>query len=103
MVNLFSLPDEDVLSDSSGTVYLSNPLQGRVVVPVTAIRTVVSMFPEFVAKETGHIETTGKFSLMRYAYAELSQYFTDGLQDLEEEDEEEDQGDNAGNVGSDRL
>ena len=40
MVHLFSLPDAEVLSDSNGTVYLSEPLtteEGLVVFPVTAI------------------------------------------------------------------
>jgi hypothetical protein len=40
MVRLFSLPDEDILAESSGTVYLCDQLdgpEGIVVVPVTAI------------------------------------------------------------------
>ncbi|KAH9159072.1 hypothetical protein EDB89DRAFT_1822218, partial [Lactarius sanguifluus] len=46
MVSLFSLPDAEVLSDSSGTVYLSesgSAPDGLVVIPVTAILSVVSM------------------------------------------------------------
>ncbi|KAH9026427.1 hypothetical protein EDB85DRAFT_1851538, partial [Lactarius pseudohatsudake] len=46
MVLLFSLPDTKVLSDLSGTVYLSEPrsaLHGLMVIPVTAILSVVSM------------------------------------------------------------
>jgi hypothetical protein len=104
MVNLFSLPDEDIFSDSSETVYLCEPLQGLVVVPITAIRAVVSMFPEFEVDEMGHIGTTGKFSLMRYAYAELARYFPDGLPEEDEGmgSEGVQRGENdTGNVGGD--
>ncbi|KAI9430189.1 hypothetical protein H4582DRAFT_1783209, partial [Lactarius indigo] len=48
MVSLFSVPDAEVLLDSSGTVYLSEPgsgLEGLMIIPVTAILSVVSMFP----------------------------------------------------------
>ncbi|KAF8266442.1 hypothetical protein EI94DRAFT_1483201, partial [Lactarius quietus] len=48
MVSMFSLPDREVLSDSSRTVYLCEPLpspDGLAVIPVHSITLVVSMFP----------------------------------------------------------
>ena|ERR1700691_6094247 len=81
MVNLFSTPDTDILAQSSDTVYLCNLLDGPdgiAVVPVTAIRSVVAMFPEMEVSPLGQITLTGKFSLMRHAYIELSK-FSDGL------------------------
>ena len=84
MVSLFSLPDAEVLSDSSGTVYLSDPpaaSEGLVVLPVTAIHSVVAMFPEMQVDEAGNISETGKFSLMRHAFIELAHFSEDGLFD----------------------
>ena len=84
MVSLFSLPDTEVLSDSSGTVYLCKPLsapEGLVVLPVTAILSVVSMFPEMRVSEDGVISETGKFSLMRHAFIELAHFSDGGLFD----------------------
>lgn len=77
MVSLFSLPDQGVLMDSSGTVYLCEPLStsvGLVVVPVKLILSVVSMFPEMQIDMDGSITETGKFSLMRQAFLELTQF-----------------------------
>ena len=88
MVSLFSLPDTGVFSDSSETVYLSEPLstrEGLVVIPATAIHSVVSMFPELCATEDGTILETGKFSLMRHAFLELAPFSNGKL--FEEEDE----------------
>ncbi|KAH9002127.1 hypothetical protein EDB86DRAFT_2801244 [Lactarius hatsudake] len=82
MVTLFSLPDKDVFSDSSKTVYLCEPTQTRVVIPITAINMVVSMFPEYKVDDNG-VEDTGKFSLMRHAYLEVTKYPAE-----EDEDEE---------------
>ncbi|KAF8268127.1 hypothetical protein EI94DRAFT_1439768, partial [Lactarius quietus] len=48
MIRVFSLPDPQVFADSSETVYLSEPLSGDcslAVIPVTAIHSVVAMFP----------------------------------------------------------
>ncbi len=73
MVTLFSLPDRDIFSDSNETVYLCEPLQIRVVIPITAIQSVVSMFPEYKVDGDG-TENTGKFSLMRHAYLEVTKY-----------------------------
>ncbi|KAH9159369.1 hypothetical protein EDB89DRAFT_1887518 [Lactarius sanguifluus] len=80
MVSLFSLPDAEVLSDSSGTVYLSesgSAPDGLVVIPVTAILSVVSMFPEMRVSEDGRISETRKFSLMRHAFIDLA-HFSNG-------------------------
>lgn len=82
MVRLFSHPDEDILAESSGTVYLCDQLhgpEGIVVVPVTAILSVVSMFPETKVTPTGQISLTGKFSLMHHAFIELLTFSSDGL------------------------
>ncbi|KAF8266302.1 hypothetical protein EI94DRAFT_1502162, partial [Lactarius quietus] len=45
MVDLFSKPDEVVLSKSSGTVYLCNKHNSIAVVPITSLHLVVAMFP----------------------------------------------------------
>ena len=88
MVTMFSLPDPDVFADSSETVYLSEPLSARdglVVILVTAIHSVVSMFPEMRVTDDGRILETGKFSLMHHAFLELTQ-FSNG--ELFEEDDD---------------
>ena len=88
MVSMFSLPDAEVFTESSETVYLSEPLSspdGIVVIPVTAIHSVVSMFPEMRVTDDGRILETGKFSLMRHAFHELAQ-FSNG--ELFEEDDD---------------
>ena len=88
MVTMFSLPDPDVLAASSETVYLCEqlaPREGLVVIPVTAIHSVVSMFPEMRVTDDGRITETGKFSLMRHAFLELAP-FSNG--ELFEEDDE---------------
>ena len=88
MVSLFSLPNTGVFSDSSETVYLSEPLstrEGLVVILATAIHSVVSMFPELCATEDGTILEMGKFSLMHHAFLELAPFSNSKL--FEEEDE----------------
>ena len=88
MVSMFSLPDSDVFTESSGTVYLSEPLSasdGLIVIPITTIHSVVSMFPEMRVSDDGGIIETGKFSLMRHAFLELAQ-FSNGELFEEEED-----------------
>ena len=81
MLSLFSPPDPVVFADSSETVYLSELLLvedgGLVVIPVTSIHSVVSMFPEMQVAADGRIQETGKFSLMRHAFLELAR-FSDG-------------------------
>jgi hypothetical protein len=84
MVSLFSVPDPTVLSDSSKTVYLCDPLDGPdglLVIPVTSIHSVVSMFPDMEVTQDGRISETGKFSLMRHAYIELAHISDGGLFD----------------------
>ena len=91
MVNLFSLPDKNILLASSRTVYLCDPLQGLVVVPISSIRSVVAMFPEMIIIEDGKVERTGKFSLMRHAYIELAKYSPEGFANEGEDGEEIDE------------
>ena len=88
MVSMFSHPDADVFTDSSETVYLSELLSARdgiVVIPVTAIHSVVSMFPETCVTDDGRILETGKFSLMRHAFLELVPFSNGEL--FEDEDD----------------
>ena len=88
MVLLFSLPDARVFADSSKTVYLSKPLsaqEGLAVIPVTAIHSVVSMFPELCATEDGRILETGNFSLMCHAFLELALFSNSKLFDEDDE------------------
>jgi hypothetical protein len=82
MLNLFSLLDEAILSDSSGTVYLCEPLDGPagiITVPITTIHSVVSMFPEMEVSTSGQISKTGKFSMMCHAFIKLAMFLLDGL------------------------
>jgi hypothetical protein len=77
LVLLFSLPDPQVFVDLSKTVYLSQPLSpkdGLVIIPVSAIHLVVSMFPEMCATEDGRILEIGKFSLMHHAFLKLAEF-----------------------------
>lgn len=82
MLKLFSLPDEDTLSNSSGTVYLCDQLNGPaslVVMPITAINSVVSMFPEMEVSTSSQISLIGKFVMMCHAFIELASFSLDGL------------------------
>ena len=88
MVDLFSLPDQNLLSISSGTVYLCNPSQGLIIIPISSIWSVVAMIPEMVINGECHVVCTGKFSLMRHAYIELAKYLPDGFASEGEEDPE---------------
>ncbi|KAF8267252.1 hypothetical protein EI94DRAFT_1801971 [Lactarius quietus] len=84
MLRFFSMPDEGILAESSGTVYLCDQLDGPdgiFVLPVTDIHTVVSMFPEMEVSPTGQISLTSKFSLMCHTFIELSTFSSDGLFD----------------------
>ena len=84
MLRLFSKPDKDILAESSGTVYLCDQSDGPasvIVMPVTAIYSVVSMFPDMEASPTGQITLMGKFSMMRHAFIELVTFSSDGLFD----------------------
>jgi hypothetical protein len=87
MVTLFSPPDSALLDESSGALYLCDSLDHTMVVPVSAIHSVVSMFPELQVTPTGQIHRTNKFSLMRHPLIELAQYRTDVFgKDDDEED-----------------
>ena len=46
MVELFSEPDGDILSESNGTVYLCDPRESIAVMSITSIFSVVAMFPD---------------------------------------------------------
>ena len=52
---------------------------------VTAIHSVVSMFPEMHVTDNGRITETGKFSLMRHVFLELALFSNSEL--FEEDDE----------------
>ena len=79
MASLFSTPDKNLLKALCGTVYLCDPTDKLVVIPISSIQSTVTMFPEMVVSEDGHIEWTGKFSLMRHPYIKLTKYSTDGF------------------------
>jgi hypothetical protein len=84
MLRLFSMPDEDILANSSSTVYLCDPSDGPagvVVVLVTSIHSVVSMFPDMEVSPSGQISLTGKFSMMHHAFIELTAFSSDRLFD----------------------
>ena len=85
MVELFSELDADVLSESSGTVYLCDACDSVVVIPVTSICSVVAMFPDTQVDPSGHISLTGKFSLMRHPYLEVAQFTKDDVFEDEED------------------
>ena len=77
MVDLFSEPDANVLSDSSGMVYLCDPQERIAVLPITSISLVVAMFPDMQVNLSGDISATGKFSLMRHPYIEVAKFTSD--------------------------
>ncbi|KAF8228660.1 hypothetical protein L208DRAFT_1290253 [Tricholoma matsutake] len=67
VINLFSLPDVTLLSQSSQTVYLCDALEGLDairVIPITSIKSVVSMFPEHRVTRDGKLINTRKFMLL---------------------------------------
>ena len=89
MISMFSLPNTEILNDSSETVYLCEPMtseEGLVVLPVNAILSVVSMFPELQVTQDRVILDTGKFSLMYHMFIGLA-HITDEI--LFEGDNEE--------------
>jgi Transposase family tnp2 len=97
MIDLFSEPEEDILSDSSGTVYLCNEHSCVAVVSIAAIHSIVSMFPDTQVDPSGDISLTGKFSLMRHPYTEVAKFTSDRT--FEDEGGEGD--DLEGNEGND--
>jgi hypothetical protein len=92
IVELFSFPDADLLSQSSQTVYLCNTLDAQDairVIPITSIKSVVSMFPDMKVTSDGKLVNTQKFALLRHPFIELTKYNTEGLFD-DEDDEDAD-------------
>ena len=84
MVHLFSLPDQQVLQDSSDTVYLCDVLLGReglCVVHISAIHSIVCMFPELQVSETGQIMHTGKLALMQHPHTGMAQFSDQTIED----------------------
>ena len=77
MVELFSEPDGDILSESNGTVYLCDPRESIAVMSITSIFSVVAMFPDMQVDLSGDISLTGRFSLMRHPYIEVVQFTGD--------------------------
>ena len=84
MVRLFSSPDEEVLQESSDTVYLCDILLGREglrVMHVSAIRSVVCMFPEPQVSDDGRITHTGKFALMQHPHNGMARFSDQTVED----------------------
>lgn len=89
VVKLFSLPDATLLSQSSQTVYLCNALEGQdaiKVIPITSIKSVVSMFPDFKVTPDGELIDTQRFALLRHPFIELARYNSEGMFDEEDDD-----------------
>ena len=53
MVELFSEADEDVLSESNGTVYLCDARERITVISITSIFSVVAIFPDMQVDQLG--------------------------------------------------
>lgn len=82
-------PDESLLSQSNQTIYLCSALEGQeaiCVVPVTSIKSVVSMFPDLKVTSDGELVNTQRFALLRHPFLELAKYNTEGLLDEEDDD-----------------
>jgi hypothetical protein len=89
MVLLFSLLDPQIFADSSETVYLSEPLSaqdGLMMIPVTPIHSVMSMFLEMQVTKDRRILEMGKFSLMQHAFLELAQFSNGELFEDDDDD-----------------
>jgi hypothetical protein len=91
MVTLFSPPDAVVLDQSSSAVYLCDRFDIPQVIPVTSIKTVVSMVPELQVKSDGEIVPTTKFSLLRHPFIDLAKFRGDGLFDNEDDEDDMEQ------------
>jgi len=92
VINLFSFPDVTLLSHSSQTVYLCNALEcvdAIRVIPITSIKSVVSMFPDLKVTPDGMVVDTQKFALLRHPFIALAKYNTDGLFDDEDDEDTE--------------
>jgi hypothetical protein len=88
MVKLFSEPHTEVLSGSSGTVYLCNPCKRVVAISIASICLVVAMFPDMCIDQLGDISLTGNFSLMQHPYLEVAK-FTNNNSFEDDEDNED--------------
>ena len=91
-VSLFSLPDRDILLDSSHTVYLCEALdlhKDLAVIPITDIFSVVAMILEMMVSEVGNITLTSKYALMRHTFIELAPFSLGGLFDEDDDNENE--------------
>jgi hypothetical protein len=67
VINLFPLPDMTLLTQSSQKAYLCNALEGEEairVVPITSIKSVISMFPDLKVTLEGELVDTQKFALL---------------------------------------
>jgi hypothetical protein len=90
VVKLFSLPNATILFQSNETVYLCDALEGQEatrVIPITSIKSVVSMFPNLKVTLEGNLVDTQKFALLRHPLIELAKYNTDGLFDEGDDDD----------------
>jgi hypothetical protein len=88
VINLFSLPDANLLFQSSQTVYLCDVLEGLDairVIPITSIKSVISMFLEHRVTRDGKLINTQKFTLLQHPFIVLAKYNTDGLFDNEDD------------------
>ena len=85
MVELFSELNMDLLLESSGAVYLCDPQESVAVLSIKSVHSVVAMFPDMQVDPTGNISLTGKFSLMRHPYIEVTQFTDDQTFDDGEE------------------
>ena len=92
VVNLFSLPDVTLLTQSSQTIYICDALEGDEmirVIPITSIKSVVSMFPDLKVTLEGEVVDIQKFALLRHSLIELAKYNTEGLFDEKDDHDEE--------------
>jgi len=90
VINLFSLPDATLLAQSSQTIYICDALEGKEVirvVPITSIKSVVSMFPDLKVTQEGELVDTQNFALLWHPLIELANYNTEWLFDEEDDDE----------------
>jgi hypothetical protein len=90
VVNLFSAPDATLLSQSSQTVYICNALEGQEairVIPITSIKSLVSMFPDLKVTSDRDIVDTHKFALLRHPLIELATYNSQSLFDDDDDDD----------------
>ena len=69
--------------------YLCNALEGQgaiKVIPITSIKSVVSIFPDFKVTPDGELVDTQRFALLRHPFVELAKYNSEGMFDEENDD-----------------